>query len=147
MATVLTVFRSVRHQGLVFAPGDYTVANKTDLEARKVSEKHAKVLLTYASWAKVKGDADADADADAKAKAEADAKIAKLPPLSADDETLKAGLGDLNKADMDAYWDAQDAEAMASMLVERYGRERKQWSKGQMANMIQGHLGIEEPTA
>ena len=127
------------------AKADADAKAKADADAKAKADADAKAKADADAKAKADADAKAKADADAKAKADADAKLAALPALNSDDATLKAGLSVLNKADMDAYWDAQDEEVMAVFLVERVGRERKQWNRGMMGNMIQNHLGIPEP--
>lgn len=62
--------------------------------------------------------------------------------LSAPNEAIAEALSALTEAEREAAWDATEAEALAEFLVVRLGRDRKQWTHGQMVNMIEGSLEI-----
>lgn len=127
--SVITVFRNVRHRGRVIAPGEYEVGDETTGKA--LSEDDAEAVLTYPSWAALSANANAN-DGDG---VEFD--------LSADDDVLLAMLEPMSPEMRDGLWTTVDAEAMANYLVERVGKERKNWQVQTMGNMIEKHLGLQ----
>ena len=125
----LTVFRNVRHQGRVIAPGAYVVGNKTG--DRVLSEADAKAVLTYPEWAKIVEAADDGTD------------TVDAIDLSGANDSIKAVLSEMSADERDAAWKVTDHDAMAEFLVERDSRERKDgWTKGAMGNMIEKFLEV-----